>query len=157
MKNVQKNPKRNTLYTSGSIEFNKDPNTWREHMRNELKHKFHVIIPWAASPPAAKGTPEYNEWIHRNFVMPDMSDVARSRFFFIRIDEGVLKGAGTISELSLAAWFNRYIVAFLDGVKIGELPGWMCGCLNTARFVNSIEEAIEHFKKLEIETESEEE
>lgn len=155
MKNVQKNPKRNTLYTSGSIEFNDDPNTWREHMRNELKHKFHVIIPWAAVPPSEKGSIIYNEWVLRNFVMPDMADVARSRFFFIRIDKGVLKGAGTISELSVAAWFNRYIVAFIDGVDIKDLPGWMCGCLTNAHFVNSVEEGIEHFKQLKIESEDE--
>lgn len=153
---MSKNPKRDALYTSGSIEFNDDPNSWRQHMQNSLKHKYYVIIPWAEMPPGEKGSPEYNEWVHRNFVMPDMSDVARSLYFFIKIDQGVLDGAGTKSELSLAAWMKRHIVCFLDGVEMSQLPGWMCGCLATAHFVNSIDEAIEYFKALVIDSEDDE-
>ena len=148
-----KNPKRNSLYLSGSIEYNSDPDTWREKMKNELKHKYHVIVPWAATPPAKKGDFEYNNWILVNFVMPDLSDVARSRFFFVRVDNGVLKVAGTISEVSLATWFNRHIVAFLDDVTMKDLPGWMCGCLTNATFVNSVDNAIDFYKQLNIEHE----
>ena len=90
------------------------------------------------------------------FVIPDMSDVARSKYFFIKIDKGVLKGAGTISELSLAAWMNRDIVAMLDGVSLDELPGWMCGCLAKAHMVVNIKEAIEYYKSLDIEQDEDE-
>jgi len=150
-----KHPRRDCLYLSGSIEYNKNPDAWREKMHDSLGYKYHVIIPWAAKPPGNKGDKIYNDWVLQNFIHPDMADVARSKFFFIKIDKGVLKGAGTISELSLATWMNKYIVAMLDGLEIQELPGWMCGCLTKAKFVKTINEAIDHFKTLKIEEEIE--
>lgn len=139
---------RDSLYTSGSMEYNKDPDTWREKMGNALKLRVHVIKPITMSVPFKKGEEGYAQFVHRSFIMPDLSDVARSKYFFIKIDKGVLKGAGTISELSLAAWMNKHIVATLDGVKIEECPGWMVGCLATATFVKNVEEGIELYKRI---------
>ena len=136
------------LYLSGSIEFNKDPDTWREKMFHALKRKYKVLIPWEDDPPAKKGTPEYRNWIFENFITPDMSDVARCKYIFVRLDKGVFKGAGTISELALAAWLNKHIVVMLDGIKEEDIPGWTCGCLRDAVFVKTVDEAIEYYKEL---------
>ena len=130
------------------MEYNKDPTTWRQKMYEALRYKYHVIIPWMCEPPFKKGESKYSKWVYHNFVVPDLSDVTRSQYFFIRIDPGVLKGAGTISELSLAAFLNRHIVAVIDRVERKNLPGWMLGCLVKAHFVLNINSAIEYYKKL---------
>lgn len=146
-----KHPRRDCLYLSGSMEYNNKCDIWRDKMYLALRHKFHVIRPWNANIRYGKGSPEYSKFVYHNLVMPDLSDVSRSRFFFIKIDPAVFKGAGTISELSLAAFYNRQILAFIDGVKKEEMPGWMLGCLARANFATSIDQAIEYYKNLKIE------
>jgi hypothetical protein len=139
---------RDSLYTSGSMEYNKDPETWRERMQNALKHKVHVINPKIMEIPFNKDEDNYRDFVYRNFVMPDLSDVARCKYFFIKIDKAVFKGAGTISELSLAAWMNKHIVAMFDDIEMHECPGWLLGCLSNAYFVKDVEDGIAYYKSI---------
>ena len=112
-------------------------------MYKALHKKFKVIIPDKADIPFTKDDPEYKAWMKAKFVMPDMISVSTSKYFFVKIDHGVFQGAGTISEITTAAWLSKHMVVFLDGVKETEIPSWTLGCLDGAIFVKSINEAIE--------------
>ncbi len=138
---------KHSLYLSGSIEKSDDPDTWRKKIYRGLHKKFRVIIPDKADIPFNKTDPEYKTWMKQKFVMKDMISVSTSKYFFVKIDSAVFDGAGTISEVTTAAWLGKDIVYFLDGVKEEEMPSWMLGCLDGATPVNSIDEAIELYLK----------
>ena len=132
------------IYLSGPIEFSEDPDTWREKMFRKLHQKYDVVIPDPLKCPFKKTDPEYGSWVKKNFIMPDMSDVATCRHFFVYIDHAY--SSGTYGELSCAAWLGKEIVCFLDDVKKEELPMWIIGCLADATFVDSIEDGIKYYK-----------
>jgi hypothetical protein len=139
---------RPALYLSGSIEHQKNHKVWRNQIYKALHRNFKVIIPDKAISPFEKTDVEFKEWMRDNFVMKDMINVATSQYFFVKIDNAVLKGAGTISEITTASWLGKHMVYILDGVKEQSLPSWMLGCLAIAEQVNSIEEAIEVYKEI---------
>jgi nucleoside 2-deoxyribosyltransferase len=136
-----------SIYTSGPIEFSNDAYAWRNHMYRELHTSYYVIIPDLIPCPFTKKDPEYPQWIKRNFILPDMKDVAICDYFFVYVDH--VYSSGTYGELSLAAWLGKNITCFLDDVELTTLPMWVIGCLSGANFVNSIEEAIKYYKGLE--------
>lgn len=138
------------MYLSGSIEYAKDPESWREKMYKALHKDYKVFIPISAQPPFSKTDPEYKLWIKENFVMPDMIEVATSSYIFVKFDQAVFKGAGTLGEITTAAWMGKHIVYWCDKIKEEEMPGWILGCLADATKVNSIEEAVELYKNLAI-------
>jgi hypothetical protein len=130
------------IYLSGSIEYSKNFKFWRNLMYKKLHTHYKVIIPDKADCPFDKEDAEYKGWMRENIIMKDMVDVATSKYFFVKLDKAVFKGAGTISEVSTAAWLGKDIVVFLDGITEEKIPSWMLGCLSGAVFVNSIDEAI---------------
>jgi len=138
---------KNSVYLSGSIEASSDPITWRKQMYRALHKHYNVIIPDPMDCPFQKTDDEYPEWVRQNFIMPDMHDVATSRYTFVLLDPAVFKGAGTISEIALACWLGKEIVYMLEGVEKKDMPGWALGCLANAIEVKSIDEAIEYYKK----------
>ena len=101
------------IYTSGSIEYNTNHGVWRKEMYKALHKQYNVIIPDSFPCPFDKKDDEYPEWIKRKFIMPDMHDVATSRYFVVLLDPAVFKGAGTVSVLSLACWLGKEIVYVL--------------------------------------------
>jgi len=136
------------IYLSGSIEYSKTYKEWRNKFYKALHRKFKVIIPEKANCPFEKTDLEFREWIRNNTVNKDMVNVATSQYFFVKIDKAVLKGAGTISEITTACWLGKHMVALLDGVKAHTLPTWMLGCLAGTEFVGSIEEAIDLYQEI---------
>jgi len=140
--------KKSAIYLSGSIEYSKTHKKWREKMYKGLHRLFRVIIPEKADCPFDKSDPEFQVFIHENIVMKDMINVITARYFFVKIDKAVLKGAGTISEITTASWQDKHMVVMLDGLKTQDLPTWMLGCIAGAEFVDSIDEAIELYKEI---------
>ena len=136
-----------SLYLSGSMEHSSDPDTWRKKMFKVLHPHYKVIIPNKADLPFEKTDPEYKVWMREKFVMPDMISVSTAKYFFVKIDKGVFQGAGTLSEITTAAWLGKNMVVFLDGVSETEIPSWTLGCIEGAIFVNSIDDAIVLYKK----------
>ena len=136
-----------SIYLSGSIEFSKDPDSWRKKMNRALCHTYNVIIPDTMEPPFEKTDEDYRAWTRDNFILPDMTVVATSQYFFVKLDKGVFKGAGTISELTLASWLGKDIIVLIDGVKMEDIPGWTIGCLAGATFVNNVEEGIDIYRE----------
>jgi hypothetical protein len=137
-----------TLYESGSMEFSKDPNTWRNKMYAELCDLYDVIVPIAKFCPYNKSNILYREWIKKEFVIPDMEYVLKCDHFFVKLDKAVARGSGTYGELTLAAYLNKPIVYMLDNIKIEDLPGWSIGCLYNATEVANIDEAVKYYKNL---------
>lgn len=137
-----------SLYLSGSIDYSDDYKVWRNQMYKALHRHYRVIIPEKADCPFEKDDYEFREWIRDHTVMKDMVNVATSQYMFVKIDKAVLKGAGTISEITTACWLGKHMIAMLDGVRLTSLPTWMLGCLAGAEFVDSIEEGIEIYKEL---------
>ena len=135
------------IYLSGSIEYSKSHRLWRKKMHKALHRKFRVIIPEKADCPFDKTDTEFQEWILNNIVMKDMVNVVTSQYFFVKIDKAVLKGAGTISEITTACWLGKHMLVMMDGVKTASLPSWTLGCLAGAEFVDSIDDAIEVYKE----------
>ena len=115
-------------------------------MFKELKKDYNVIIPKVAFCPYTKEEEKYKEWIKINFVIPDMEDVLKSEYFFVKLDKGVARGSGTYGELTIAGYLNKSIVYFLDGIKETDIPGWSLGCLANAIKVESIDDAIKYYK-----------
>jgi len=135
------------IYLSGSIEYSKAHEAWRNKFYKALHRTYKVIRPDKIDCPFEKVDPEYGIWVHDNTVMKDMVDVATSQYFFVKVDKAVLKGAGTISEITTAAWLGKSMIVMYDGVKRETLPNWMIGCLATAQIVESIDEAIDIYKE----------
>jgi hypothetical protein len=135
------------IYLSGSIEYSKSHKAWRSKIYKALHRTYKVIIPDKIDCPFDKPDPEFGHWVHDNTVMKDMVNVATSQYFFVKIDKAVLKGAGTISEITTAAWLGKDMVVMFDGVKKEKLPSWMIGCLAPAQEIESIEEAIDVYKE----------
>ena len=138
-----------SLYTSGSIEYAGDPFWWRNILRKSLGRRYNVIIPMSMKSEYSKEDPRYRTWVKETFVIPDMNCVRDCEHFFIQICETTFKGMGTPSELSLAAWLGKPIVAWIDNVNLGTIPGWTLGCLDGATLVSSLDEAVEHYKMLD--------
>lgn len=137
-----------SIYLSGSIEFSKDPVSWRNHVQKCLCKYYNVINPKSAFCPFTKEEEGYKEWIKTNFVLPDMHLVMTCDYFFVKLDKGVARGSGTYGELTMAGYLNKHIVYFLDGIKESEIPGWSLGCLAGATKIASIDEGIELYKSL---------
>lgn len=116
-------------------------------MFRELHTMYDVIIPDQIKCPYVKTDREYGAWIKKHYVLPDMADVATSKYIFVLIDHAY--SSGTYCELGIASWLGKDIVCYLkDGIKIEELPMFIIGCLDGAKFVSSIEEAIKYYKGL---------
>lgn len=125
-----------------------DAYTWRERLAKGIRTKYNVIIPEAKDPKMKKSHPNYRRWVYELYIRPDISDVLRSKYLFVKIDKAVLRGAGTISEVCFAAYYRKNIVYMLtDGLKEKDLPGWMLGCLVKATKVKTIKEAVEYYNK----------
>lgn len=136
-----------SIYLSGSIEFSSDAYTWRHQMEKELNLKYHIIVPAYKDPPYSKSSEQYKKWVYNTFIRPDIIDVIKSKYIFVKIDKGVLNGAGTISEVCFASFYKKHIIYMLDdGLTEKDLPGWLVGSLYKAKKVKSIEEAIKFYK-----------
>ena len=136
-----------SVYTSGAIEASPDPDSWRKKMYRALHKQYKVIIPDTLDCPFNKDDEEYPQWVKDNFIMPDMHDVATSQEFFVLLDKAVFKGAGTVSEMTLACWLGKDIVYMIaDDIQRSEMPGWALGCLTGATQVDSIDDAIKYYK-----------
>ena len=149
LKDYMKNSVKPGLYLSGAIEHAiGNPNKWRQKMHKELYKDYKVVIPYAKDCPFKKDEELYKSFIKEQFIMPDMSDVAKSQYFFVKIDKGVFKGAGTVSEMALAAWLGKHIIYMYENIKEIDMPGWSLGCLEGGIRVASIDEAIQIYKDL---------
>ncbi len=105
------------IYLSGSIEFSKNPYDWRNLFFKELNDHYNVIIPKYKNPPYEKSSPKYKKWVNDTFIKPDISDLLKSKYVFIKIDKAVLCGAGTISEVCFASFYKKNMVFILtDGL-----------------------------------------
>jgi hypothetical protein len=143
-----KNNKKENIYLSGSIEFSLDAFSWRNELEQALSEKYNVIIPIAKDTKISKYSPKYKEWVYKYFIRPDIDDVIESKYFFVKIDKAVLRGAGTISETTVAAYYNKNIVYWITNcLKETELPGWLLGSLHRGTKVKSIGEAVRYYNK----------
>ena len=136
-----------SLYLSGSIEQNKKHGVWRQKVYKALHRKYKIIIPEKSECPFDKNEPEFKEWVYERTVKKDMVDLFTAKYIFVKVDPQVFGGAGTISEITMAAQFGKDIVYMLDGIKEEDIPLWTLGCLAGATEVESIEEAIEYYRE----------
>lgn len=139
-----------SIYLSGAIEYANDSISWRRYIYDSLKDQYNVIIPEGKSIPYKKTETEYKSWVKDEFIMLDMTLVATSPYFFVRLDPRAFKGSGTVSELTLACWLGKHIVYMIEDMKEEDCPGWTLGCLSNAIRVNNIDEAIEYYRNKEI-------
>jgi len=136
------------IYLSGSIEKNTKHGVWRQKVYKALHRLYKIIIPDKAECPFEKTDPEFKEWVYERTVKKDMVDLFTSKYILVKIDHAVFDGAGTISEITLAAQFGKEVVYWLDGIDESEIPLWTLGCLAGAHQVEDEDEAIEYFKEL---------
>jgi predicted transcriptional regulator len=135
-----------TLYLSGAVQRAKDPWTWRFALRDALSKEYDVIIPEDKLDLPSNATMHQKQQLIKNdIVIKDVKDVVDCSEFFVKIDPDVFKGAGTVSEVTFAAYFNKPMVYVLDKIKLKKLPNWVQGCLFNALLVKDIDQAIKHF------------
>lgn len=135
------------IYLAGSIEFNDDHISWREKIVKSLKgYDYDIIAPIEQVCIYNKGTELYEKFVYENYIIPDITDVMTCDHFFIKLDKGVLKGAGSYAELTLASYLKKNLIYMLDGIEKIDLPGWCNGCLYNSKQVMSIDAAIEILK-----------
>ena len=140
-----------TIYLSGAVQRSKDPWTWRLALQNALKDRYDVIIPKdKIDVPANSTLADKQRVIKESIIMKDIHDVLGCAEFFVKIDPDVFKGAGTVSEITFAAYFNKHITYMLDDVKFQDIPNWVQGCLYNAMRVKNISDAIKYYKKLKL-------
>lgn len=143
MKNNEK-----ILYLCGSMEYSKDPSSWRNKMEKELRGQYEVISPPIKFCPVDKGdTFEFKTWIRDNYIMPDIHDVMRCSHLFIKIDKATGRGSGSWGELTIATYLNKHIIYMIDDIDVVNIPSWSLGCLTHAYRVDNIDHAIKYLKK----------
>jgi hypothetical protein len=63
-------------------------------------------------------------------VDTDLSILKKADIVVVKIDEGVLSGAGTFGELTVARMLNTPVFAWIDlPGGISQVPAWAFGCL----------------------------
>lgn len=134
------------IYLSGAIEKSKSPFGWRLEMKESLEPNYDVIVPKNLELPPDCSFADRQKIIKYDIVLTDVNDVISCQEFFVKIDAAVLKGAGTLSEITFATVFNKPITCWFDSMTIQDAPGWVQGCLHGADMVNGIKEATSHFK-----------
>lgn len=150
------------VYLCGGMEKSKDGRSWRIKATDLLSlHGFGVWNPYLEE---------------ENIKIPnglDMNNLDRERDFkllnkymrniivydfnvlfnditsvLVRLDQGVLDAAGSMSEMSFAAYLSKPVHVWLDGLNLEDLPLWLCGALNTYSY--SLEGAIDNLLKWEL-------
>jgi hypothetical protein len=140
-----------SIYLCGAIERSLDYISWRTEFKEKLSYKYNVIIPYAKSTKLTKDNPKYKKFVFDNYIVPDINDVISSKYFFVKIDKAVLRGAGTGSEICLARWNFKHMVYILeDGLTELDIPGWILGCLFQAKKVKTLDEAIDFYRNLKL-------
>jgi nucleoside 2-deoxyribosyltransferase len=134
-----------SIYLSGAIEKSKDPFNWRNEVKESLLQYYDVIIPDKIKVPK-KCSFLYKQKVINNIVIRDINNLIRCEHFLVKIDSAVLKGAGTLSEITFAAIYNKPIVCYFDDITIQDVPGWIQGCLYDATILNGVKDAIKYFK-----------
>lgn len=136
-----------TIYVASGIEFAESLD-WRDWVKQQLSHKYEVILPDIIPCPYKKGDFEFPGWIYKNFVEPDVTDIVNCDQFFAFIDPSFLLGAGGKAEITIASVLDKPITYFPHNVQLEELNSWVIGCLHNATKVNNFTELVEHYKKL---------
>ena len=142
-----------TLYLAGAIQHSPDAFSWREQLRDNLSELYDVIIPDSSN--VLQGINDmsatYADLCHKHIVMKDMGIVANCDHFFALLDAPVFKGAGTISELSLACYLKKPVV-YMQDMPYANIPQWTRGCLRYALQLCEIDEVVTYYKRLSIDT-----
>lgn len=135
------------IYLSGAIQRAEDPWTWRFAMRNSLQQHYDIIIPEDKIEFPPKATFEDRQIIIKhNIILKDIHDVLDCNEFFVKLDPYVFKSAGTVAEITFAAYFRKPITYILDDIAMDDMPGWIHGCLSDADCMPDIKAAIQHFR-----------
>lgn len=134
------------IYLSGAIEKSDSPFKWRMEMKKALEPDYDVIVPAGLELPPNCSFVDRQKIIKYEIILRDINDVISCQEFFVKIDPAVLRGAGTISEITFATIYNKNITFLLEDVVIDNVPGWVQGCLHGQTMVNGVQEAIAHFR-----------
>jgi hypothetical protein len=134
------------IYLSGAIEKSENPFKWRLEMKKGLEPDYDVIIPNELELPPNCSFLDRQKIIKYDIVLKDINDVISCQDFFVKIDPAVLKGAGTLSEITFATIYNKPIVCYFDDITIQDAPGWVQGCLYGATILSGVKDAIGHFR-----------
>jgi hypothetical protein len=132
------------IYLYGAIERSDNPFQWRQEIKSKLEPDYDVIVPTGLELPPDCSFLDRQKVIKYDIVLKDINDVISCQEFFVKIDPAVLKGAGTLSEITFATIYNKPITCWFDGISIQDAPGWIQGCLYDTSVVSGIKEAIGH-------------
>jgi len=132
------------VYLSGGMEYSKDEGVgWRNDITPHLKslgyRVFNPVIEqvrglgYSVASVKDLKTGDFLEFreIASRIVDSDLYEVSNSELVVCKIDDSVLKGAGTIGELTLCRYKSIPVIAWVtvDGGP-SSLPTWLLGCLS---------------------------
>jgi hypothetical protein len=145
-------------YLAGAIEFAKDWGvTWREKVTPKLTSLgYRAVNPLELTESTGKTPEELHELkktsveefkeIISGVVKKDLDYVSKCEVVVCKIDEDVLRGAGTFGELTLCALMHIPVYAYIDLPNgIQDVPGWCIGCITEYR--ESFEEFLDIIPK----------
>lgn len=148
------------IYLAGGMEHAEDGITWRANVTEELA-KIDVKtwdpylqeqllfnndnIEFLKAHDKVLHTPLINARM-RKIVQHDMSVVAKDAdMLMVKLDNTVLKGAGTQAEMSLAAYLNKPVHVWITDISISSIPYWLIGCMTYWSY--DFEDVINRVKK----------
>lgn len=135
------------IYLAGAIQKSADPFTWRLELKKALGKEYDVIVPGdKLNLPPNPSLAQKQKAIKYDIIIKDVCDVISCQELFVKIDPDVLKGAGTVSEITFGCIYNKPVVCWFDGITIQDVPGWVQGCLYGADMVSSINQAVALYK-----------
>lgn len=135
------------IYLAGAIQKSADPFTWRLDFKKALENEYDVIVPGdKLDLPPNPSLAQKQKAIKYGIIIKDICDVISCQELFVKIDPAVFKGAGTLSEITFGCIYNKPMVCWFEDMGIKDTPGWVQGCLYGATMVDTLPQAIDHFK-----------
>lgn len=131
------------VYLAGSIMFPKDHGAgWRTNITPHLSNLGYRLFNPVIDQPIISGVSKedlialQNEKVGdyqeacRKIVDTDLNVLCQSSLVVVKIDEGVLKGAGTYGELTVARLHDIPVIAWIDLPRgFLDVPCWAFGCI----------------------------
>jgi hypothetical protein len=128
-----------TIYLAGGMEFSTNGAVWRKEVKDKLRgyglsfwdpyvEEKHIFNNSNMSP-SSDFTSLMGDM--RKVVIHDLTVIRNTAdLLFVKYDISVLKGAGTHSEMSFAAYFNKPVMVWLDGIPKNSIPKWAIGSMD---------------------------
>lgn len=145
------------FYLAGGMEFSPDGPVWRKRASDVLRGKnIKIFNPYEEEPRLFESGPVYQliykldkekdfdkyREIMSQIIKYDLGRVANDvSGILVKVDQGVLRGAGTYAEISLAHYLGKPVHSWIHELTLRDVPAWALGCFSTVSY--TLEDALD--------------